>query len=308
MTKNPTPQTLRPRRGRSLEYRDSIWGYSFVMPMFLGFLVMTVAPIIATFVFSLTDRHMLIRDTSFIGLKNYADLLKDPIFRATVRQSLQFTLMLLPANVFISLLLASLLKQKFKGCGFFRTAVFTPVVISMTVWGVLWRYIFQTDNGLVNSLLKLVGIQGPQWLYNVDLAIPVSVFVTLVKGIGMNMVIFIAALQDVPEVYLEAAALDGASKPKQFFSITLPNIAPSVFLVLIMTTINSLRVFAQIKALTNGGPGTASYVMVYYIYQTAFVNYKFGLASAASVILFLIIVALTVMQWSLRKRWVFHED
>ena len=108
--------------------------------------------------------------------------------------------------------------------------------------------------------------------------------------------------------YLEAASLDGASKRRQFFSITLPCISPSIFLVLIMTTINSLKVFGQIKALTNGGPGTASYVMVYYIYQMGFTNYKFGYASAASVILFLMIVALTVLQWTLRKRWVYHED
>ncbi len=140
------------------------------------------------------------------------------------------------------------------------------------------------------------------------MAIPISVFVTLVKGLGMNMVIFIGAMLDVPEDYYEAAELDGANKFQQFFKITLPNIAPSIFLVLILTTIGSLKVFGQVKALTNGGPGTSSYVMVFYIYQMAFQSYKFGYASAASVILFLIIVALTILQWKMRKRWVFHED
>lgn len=308
MTTKQAPKQRWRKHRNSLEYHDSIWGYCFIMPIFLGFLIITIAPIITTFIFSLTDKNMLRPDMNFVGFKNYSDLLGDITFQATIRQTLQFTLLLLPANVIISLLLAALLKDKFKGCGFFRTAVFTPVVISVTVWGVLWRYIFQTDNGLVNSLLKMVGVQGPQWLFNTSLAIPVSVFVTLVKGIGMNMVIFIAALQDVPSEFLEAAALDGASKPRRFFSVTLPCISPSIFLVLILTTINSLRVFAQIKALTNGGPGTSSYVMVYYIYQMAFGNYKFGLASAASVILFLIIVLLTVLQWNMRKRWVYHED
>lgn len=308
MTTKPAQKRQQAKRRGTLEYRDSIWGYCFILPMFVGFLIITIAPIIATFVFSLTDKNMLRPTMTFVGFQNYTDLLNDPIFRATVRQTLQFTLLLLPANVTISLLLASLLKDRFKGCGFFRTAIFTPVVISVTVWGVLWRYIFQTDNGLVNSLLKMIGIQGPQWLFNTTLAIPVLVFVTLVKGIGMNMVIFIAALQDVPAEFKEAAALDGATKPRQFFSITLPCISPSIFLVLILTTINSLRAFAQIKALTNGGPGTSSYVMVYYIYQMAFGSYKFGLASAASVILFLIIVLLTILQWNMRKRWVYHED
>lgn len=306
MTKDKTKGSR--RRHRSLEYRDSIWGYTFIMPMFLGFLAITIAPVIATFVLSLTNKNMMSKTTDFIAFENYIKLFSDKTFRATLRQTLYFTALLLPLNIGLSLALASLLKDKFRGCGFFRTAVFTPVVISAVVWGLLWRYIFQTDNGLINNILKLLGIKGPAWLMNLKLAIPVSVFVTLVKGVGMNMMIFIGALLDVPPDYLEAASLDGASKRRQFFSITLPCISPSIFLVLIMTTINSLKVFGQIKALTNGGPGTASYVMVYYIYQMGFTNYKFGYASAASVILFLMIVALTVLQWTLRKRWVYHED
>lgn len=298
----------RKRRKLSLEYRDSIWGYCFILPMFLGFLIVTIAPVIATFVMSLTNKNMMSGTSDFIGLENYKTLFQDKTFRATLRQTLYFTALLLPLNICISLGLASLLKDNFRGCGFFRTAVFTPVVISAVVWGLLWRYIFQTDNGLINNILKMFGIQGPAWLMNLKLAIPVSVFVTLVKGIGMNMMIFIGALLDVPKDYLEAASLDGATKRRQFFSITLPCISPSIFLVLIMTTINSLKVFGQIKALTNGGPGTASYVMVFYIYQMGFKNYKFGYASAASVLLFLMIVALTLLQWTLRKRWVYHED
>lgn len=298
---------LRARRG-SLDRRDSFWGYGFIAPMFIGFLIITVAPVIATFVFSLTNKDMLSRTTDFVGLQNYVQLFQDKTFRATLWQTLQFTVMLIPSNLVLTLGLAWLLKDKFRGCGFFRTAVFTPVVTSVVVWGVLWKYIFQTDNGLINAVLRMMGITGPQWLMNLDLAIPVSVFVTLIKGLGMNMIIFIGAMLDVPEDYYEAASLDGASKRRQFFSITLPSIAPSIFLVLIMTTIGSLKVFGQIKALTNGGPGTSSYVMVYYIYQTAFQSYKFGYASAISVILFLMIVALTIVQWSFRKRWVYHED
>lgn len=300
--------TVLNRRRRSLEYRESIWGYTFIAPMLIGFLIITVAPVIATFVYSLTNKNMMSRTTDFIGLENYQKLFKDKTFRSTMLQTLEFTLLLIPSNLVLTLALATLLKDKFRGCGFFRTAVFTPVVTSVVVWGVLWRYIFQTDNGLVNAVLKMFGITGPQWLMNTDLAIPVSVFITLVKGLGMNMVMFIGAMLDVPQDYYEAASLDGASKWKQFFSITLPNIAPTIFLVLIMTTIGSLKVFGQIKALSNGGPGTSSYVMVFYIYEMAFKSYKFGYASAASVVLFLMIVALTIIQWKGRKKWVYHED
>ena len=300
--------TAKRHKGRSLDYRDNMWGYAFIMPMLVGFLIITVAPVITTFVYSLTDKNMMSRTTSFIGLQNFIDLFKDRTFRSTLWQTLEFTLLLIPSNLLLTLGLAALLKDKFKGCGFFRTAVFTPVVTSVVVWGVLWRYIFQTDNGLINSMLQIFGITGPQWLMNVKLAIPISVFVTLVKGLGMNMVIFIGAMLDVPPEYYEAAGLDGATKWQQFWKITIPNIAPSIFLVLIMTTIGSLKVFGQVKNLTNGGPGTASYVMVFYIYEMAFRSYKFGYASAISVVLFLMIVGLTILQWNTRKRWIHYED
>lgn len=299
---------VRSGRHTSLEYRDSKWGYLFIMPMLVGFIVITVLPILATFVYSITNKNMMSRTTDFIGLENYINLFRDKIFQNTMLQTLEFTLLLLPSNLVLTLGLAALLKDKFKGCGFFRTAVFTPVVTSVVVWGVLWKYIFQTENGLVNVLLRMIGIQGPQWLMNVKLAIPVAVFVTLVKGLGMNMIIFIGAMLDVPKDYYEASSLDGATRLKQFQHITLPCIAPSIFLVLILTTIGSLKVFGQIKALTEGGPGTSSYVMVYYIYQQAFGNYRFGYASAASVILFLMIVALTLFQWNTRKRWIHYEN
>lgn len=301
-------QTPRRRKSLSLEYRDSLWGYSFVMPMFIGFLIITVLPIIATFYFSLTDKNLMSRVTKFVGLDNYAELLEDEIFHSTVKQTIEFALILMPTNILLSMGLALLLKENFRGCGFFRTAVFTPVVISVVVWGVLWKYIFKTDNGLINDILKMMGIKGPQWLNNLKLSIPVTAFVTLIKGVGMNMVLFIGALLDVPKDYTEAASLDGANKWKQFVHITLPCIAPTIFLVMILTTINALKVFGQINVMTGGGPGTSSYVFVYYIYQLAFKYYRFGYASAVSVVLFLVIVALTLAQWSLRKKWVYHEE
>lgn len=296
------------KKHRSLDYRHSAAGYGFILPMLIGFLIITVAPVIATFVFSLTNKSLLSKNVDWVGFANFVKLFKDPKFKSTMLQTLEFTALLIPTNLILTLALAALLRDNFKGVGFFRTAVFTPVVISIVVWAVLWKYIFQTNNGLINSVLKMFDITGPKWLMNLKLSIPISVFVTLIKGLGMNMVIFIGAMKDVPDVYYEAASLDGAGKLKQFFSITLPNIAPSIFLVIIMTTIGSLKVFGQIKNLTNGGPGTSSYVMVYYIYQTAFVNLNFGYASAISVILFLMIVALTIAQWKLRKKWVYYEQ
>lgn len=288
--------------------KEQLWGYSFISPMLIGFIVISLLPIIATIVISLTNWAMLNNDVKFIGFENYMKLFNDPLFYMVAKNTFLFTLLLIPSNLVLTLGLASLLRDNFKGVGFFRTAVFTPVVTTVVVWGILWKYIFQTDNGLVNTLLSMINVQGPQWLYNANLAIPVAVFVTLVKGLGLNTVIFIGAMKDVPTMYYEASEIDGASKMRQFFSITLPSIAPSIFLVTIITMIGSLKVFAQIDTLTGGGPGTSSFVFVYYIYQQAFKYYNFGYASAISAVLFCLIVILTIIQWKLRKRWVYHEN
>jgi len=288
--------------------KDQLWGYSFISPMLIGFIVISLLPIIATIIISLTNWAMLNNQVNFIGFENYKKLFADPLFYKVAKNTILFTVLLIPSNLVLTLGLASLLKDNFKGVGFFRTAVFTPVVTTVVVWGILWKYIFQTDNGLVNTLLSMLNIKGPQWLYNAQLAIPVAVLVTLIKGLGLNTVIFIGAMKDVPAMYYEASEIDGASKLRQFFSITLPSIAPSIFLVTIITMIGSLKVFAQIDTLTEGGPGTSSFVFVYYIYQQAFKYYNFGYASAISAVLFGLIMILTIIQWKLRKRWVYHEN
>jgi multiple sugar transport system permease protein len=301
------PKNRNPRRRNPL-WKEQWFGLAFVAPMFIGYCVFVLFPVLSTFVISL-DQWSLISAPRFLGIKNYVKLFTaDPVFFTTAGNTFYFMALLLPTNLVMTLGLASLLKANFAGVGFFRTAVFTPVVTSVVVWGILWKYIFQTDNGILNVILQSFGVKGPQWLYNIHLAIPIVVIVTQIKGLGMNTVIFIAAMQDVPSMYYEAAELEGASRWKQFTSITLPLIAPAIFLVTILTVIGSLKVFGQIYAMTEGGPGTSSYVFVYYIYQQAFRYYQFGYASAISVILFTLILLLTVAQWKLRKRWVHHEN
>lgn len=285
---------------------EQFWAYAFVSPMLLGYLLFVLVPIAATMIISLTD-WSLIRTPNWVGLDNYRTLMSDTTFHATIVNTLYFTALLLPSNLVLCLALASLLKSNFPGVGFFRTAVFTPVVTSVVVWGIIWKYIFQTDNGIINVILKMFDIKGPQWLFTSALAIPIVAFVTLIKGLGMNMVILIGAMKDVPEMYYEAADLDGATKWKQFVHITMPMIAPSVFLVMIMTVIGSLKVFGQIYSLTGGGPGNSSYVFVYYIYQQAFMYFDFGYASSIATILFIVILILTLAQWDVRKRWIYHE-
>lgn len=292
----------------SLTRAEAKYGYAFIAPMLIGFIIFVLIPIIATFCLSFTN-YSLLSGMEFCGFSNYVKMLtKDATFTKSVVNTLYFTVLLVPTNFVLCLGLALLIQENIKGIGFFRTAIFTPYITSIVVWALIWKFMFQTENGFVNVFLRLLNIAGVNWLYNEKLAIPLVVFVTLTKGFGMNTIIFINALQDVPRIYYEAAELDGASAIQRFRRITLPMISPTVFLVLIITMIGSLKVFTQINVMTEGGPGTSSYVLVYYIYQKAFRLQQFGYASAISVILFIVIMILTLLQWKVRSNWVFYEN
>lgn len=290
-----------------LRRKETFWGYTMMTPMLVGYSLFVITPLLALVVMSLTD-YSLFGAPEFVGLDNYRQLFTDDaIFGKTVWNTTFFALLLVPFNTVLTLGLALLMYKSFKGVGIFRTILFTPYVTSMVAWAIVWRYMFQTDNGLINAVFGLFGLDPVNWLYRESAAIPIAVLVTLLKGLGMNTVIFISALKDVPEMYYEASKLDGASPWQRFKRITLPMITPSVFLVIVLTIIGCFKVFGQIYVMSKGGPGTSSYVFVYYIYQLAFKQYKFGYASAVSFILFLIILVLTAVQWFGRKRWVHYE-
>lgn len=284
------------------------YGLLFISPMALGYAVFLLGPIVAAFLMSFTNWSLL-TDLSFIGFGNYKRAFaEDPVFWQSVWNTFYFSAGLVPLNLALALALALLLKRGLPGIGFFRTAIFTPVVTSLVVWSIVFKYIFATDAGMLNQLLKLFGIQGPAWLYHLQLAMPVVIIVSVLKNVGLNMVIFLVALHDVPKMYYEAAELDGASRWVRFTRVTLPMISPSLFLALILTLIGSLKVFGQIYVMTGGGPGTSTYVLVFYIFQQAFRLYEFGYASAIAFILFFIVLLLTLAQWWMRKKWVFHEQ
>lgn len=291
----------------TLKQRNNLAGYAMIAPMSIGYLFFMIIPLVVMLYLSMTN-YSLLKKPSFIGLDNYVKLFTDdPTFLDTVWNTVRFTLLFVPLNMVICLALALLMYKNFKGVGFFRTILFTPYVTSMVAWAIVWKYLFQTDNGLINVVMGWFGIDPVNWLYSEKAAIPIAVVVTLLKGLGMNTVIFISALMDVPQMYYEAAQLDGASDWNQFKNITLPMISQSIFLALILTIIGCFKVFAQIYVMSKGGPATSSYVFVYYIYVTAFRYFKFGYASAISTVLFLIILILTTIQWVMKKKWVFYE-
>nr|WP_157279961.1 sugar ABC transporter permease [Paenibacillus swuensis] len=284
------------------------FAYLFISPMVIGYTLFLLFPIVTAFYMSFTNWSFT-TELAFVGLDNYKRALtSDPVFWKTVGNTLYFSAGLVPLNILLALSLALVLKRNLPGIGLFRTAIFTPVVTSIVVWAIVWKYIFATDGGLMNQLLQVFGFDPIPWMYTTSLVMPIVIVISVLKNVGLNMIIFLAALQDVPALYYEAAKIDGAGRVRTFFNVTLPLITPSVFLTTIITVIGSLKIFGQIYIMTGGGPGTSTYVLVYYIYQQAFKLFEFGYASAIAFILFFFILLLTILQWQMKKRWVHYEE
>jgi len=295
------------RRKGPLTREAQLTGWLFISPMVLGFTLLLLFPMGLALYMSFTDWPLL-GEHRFIGTDNYRHILSDSLFWKVLTNTVYFTVGLVPLNIVLALLLALLLSRSLRGIGLFRTAIFVPVMTSLIVWSIVWKYMFATDSGLINQLLMLFNVKGPAWLYDTDLAMPAVIVTSVLKNVGLNMVLFIAAIQQVPRSLYEAATLDGAGKTKSFFNVTLPMITPTVFLTVVMTVIGSLKVFGQIFVMTQGGPSNSTKVLVYYIWEKAFKLFELGYASALAFVLFFVVLVLTLVQWQLRKRWVFNES
>jgi multiple sugar transport system permease protein len=296
------------RRGISLMQRDSLWGYLFIAPQMIGFFLFVLGPLVAILVFSTQDRNLLSGNISFIGLQNFNYMLfQDPVFYKMLGNSLTFTAGLVPMNVALALMLAITLAPQFRGVNVFRAVFFAPVITSTVAWVIVWSFMLQGKSGFINQLLGVIGVQGPNWLFEGDSAMFAVIFVRVLKNVGLNMVIFLAAIQDLPRDHVEAAHVDGANRWQTIRHIILPFLAPSILLATIITIIGSLNVFDHILLMTGGGPSNATMVLAYYVYFNAFKNYDIGYGSAISVLIFSIALTLTVIQWSVRRRFVYNE-
>jgi multiple sugar transport system permease protein len=286
--------------------RDQVTGYLFIAPQLIGTIIFVLVPLGLVFWYSLHEWNVLADTFDFVGDDNYRKLADDPNLPGVLRATAYFSIGLVVLNMGLALGLAVLLNQKLRGTTFFRVLFFSPVVVSLVAWTIVWGFMLQ-DNGGINGVLDALGVQGPNWLRSEGTAMVSVVVVQVFKNLGLNMVLFLAALQGVPQELYEASTVDGAGRWTQFRRITIPLISPTILLTSIITVVGSLQVFAQIAVLTQGGPGTSTTVLVYYLYQQAFQFHAFGYGSTLSVLLFLIVLALTVVQWQMRKRWVFHE-
>lgn len=275
----------------------------FLTPSLIPLVLFTIGPMVASLGLSFL-RWDLLRAPQLIGLTNFANVLVDPDFQAAVGHTIFFIVGYLPLVYIGGLLLALALNQRLRGLAFFRAAYFLPVVTSWVVVALMWKWLLNPDSGMVNFALGLVGIKGPGWWTDPAWAMPSVIIASAWKDLGFVMVILLAGLQAIPEDYYEAASVDGANRWVRFRRITLPLLSPASFFVLVISLINSFQVFDQVWIMTNGGPAGASSVVVEQIVRHAFSYSQMGYASAMSWMLFVVILAVTAVQFRLQTRWV----
>jgi len=286
---------------------EAIWGYLFILPSFALVFIFVLYPVISGFYYSLTDWNM-ISEPSYVGIDNYTKILNDDLAITTIKNTIIYSGIGVPLGIIISLLLAMALNQKVRGITFYRSAYYLPVITSTVAISIVFRWIFNSDHGLLNQLLVQIGIDPVRWLLDPDIALYSLVGVTVWRGLGLNMIIYLAALQDVPKELYEAASLDGAGAIQKFLKITVPLITPALFFTSITGVIGSLQSFDLVYNMTEGGPGTSTYLVGYYIWQQAFSYLRMGYGAALAFVLFFVIFILTVIQWRARKAWVYGEE
>ncbi|MCC9079018.1 sugar ABC transporter permease [Litorilinea aerophila] len=290
---------------RTLKSREIFWFYLFALPGILGFLLFRIGPMLASLYLSLTNYSVLM-PTQFKGLDNYANMVRDELLWTSIWNTVYYAALAVPLEIVAALLIALLLNRKdIYGRSFLRSIFYMPSILPLVAVSILWIWILQPRFGLVNTFIGLFGIRGPNWLGNPTWAKPGLILLRLTT-IGVNMVIFLAALQGVPRSLYEAAELDGATKWKQFRHVTAPMISPAIFFTSIIGFINSFQVFTQAYVMTGGGPNDATLFYVLYLYRQAFEYFKMGYASAMAWLLFLVIIALTFIQFQLSSRWVYY--
>lgn len=291
---------LRPMKG------EKIWIWIFLAPTLFGLLFGTLGPVLGAIGISFTDWDVITPPT-FAGLDNYRTLLSDPTFTKALLNTLYYVGVMVPVSTVLSLFFAFLLNQKLRGVTWYRTAYFLPVVSSTVAVALVWSWIYAKDFGLLNFMLRQVGLEPVGWLSSTTWAMPAVIMMAVWGNLGAGIIIFLAGLQAIPESYYEAAAIDGANSVNKFFRITLPMITPSLFFYFIITMISAFQAFEAIYVMTRGGPVNSTTTMVYYIYRNGFRNFKMGYASSQAIVLFLVIMVLTLVYWRLQDRWVMYD-
>jgi len=301
------PDAQRIYRKRRKTYQPELWGLLFASPAILGFLIFTLGPMIYSFYMSLTD-FTGSNTPSFIGLQNYVRMFsgEDIYFYQALRVTIYYVLLSVPTGIVYSFLLAFLLNQNVKGKAIFRTVFYLPSIVPIVAISFIWLWLLNPDLGLANELLRAAGLPTSRWLFGERSVVPSLALINLWVA-GGTMVVFLAGLQDVPKSLYDAIEIDGGSGLDKLRHITIPLMTPVIFFNLIMGLITGFQIFSQAYVMTNGGPNNASLFYVFYLYREAFRFSRMGSASAIAWILFLIIMALTVLIFKTSRNWVYYE-
>jgi multiple sugar transport system permease protein len=297
------------RKWSTQRRREVAWAYAFLTPAFFFLIVLLLFPILFAFWISLRDWSLIPRPYPFVGLGNYVEAFKDPLTIKSIKNTFIYTIGAVPVSMVISLALALVMNlETLPFRTLFRTAYFIPVITSWVAVSFVWIWMFEPRWGLVNTFLAWFGIHGIKWLASPKWALPAVIIVSIWKGLGYNMVIFLAGLQTIPRELLEAAKIDGASRWQSFWSVTLPLLNPTIVFITVTAVIGSLQVFTPAVIMTSGfggeagGPINSTRVMVYHIYSMAFRANRLGYGAALAFILFAIVLVVTIIQLRVTQR------
>lgn len=290
-----------------MRQKDGKWFYLFISPWLIGFIGLTLGPILFSIYMSFTNWD-LFQSPTFIGLDNYKTLLTDdPLFWKSVGNTFFYALISIPLGMAISLWISYYLNKKIKGITFFRILFYLPSVVPVVASSLLFVHLLAPTEGLINKTLSIFGIQGPAWLLDPNWVKPALILMSL-WGVGGGVVLLLAGMKGIPQELYEAAAIDGAKSAQSFFHITFPMLTPVIFFNLVTGIIGALQTFAQVFIVTSGGPDNASQMVVPYLFQNAFQFYKMGYASAIAWVLFIMIMALTLLVFRSSALWVHYEE
>ncbi len=293
-------------RGRNMTRREALECYLFISPVCIGLLVFTLGPILASLYFSFTE-YNIIRAPKWVGLGKFHDLIQDELFWQSLKVTSLYVVMHLPISLVLALGIALLMNQKVRGIIFFRTVYYLPSVVSGVAVALLWMWIFNPEFGILNTLLALVNIQGPAWLFDEHWSLPAIALMSL-WGVGGSMLIYLAGLQGIPSELYEAAEIDGASRWRRFWFITLPLLSTVILFNLVMGLIASFQEFTPAYVMTSGGPNFSTLFYNYYLYENAFEYLYMGYASAMAWVLLVIVLILTLLVFKSSPMWVFYQE
>ncbi len=286
---------------------EKLTPYLFISPWLIGFFAFTAGPLALSLVMSFYD-WPVIGESTFVGLGNYIRMFtQDPQFWNSLGLTLKFAVIFVPLNMIIALVLAMLIATNVKGSNLFRVIFYIPSVVSGVAVAIIWGWILDSNNGILNYILSLVGIDGPLWLQDPKWAI-VAIVIASAWGVGNMMLIFYTDIKSIPSSYYEAAVIDGATPLQQFFKITIPIITPTILFNLVTSTISALQQLTLVILLTGGGPMKSTYFYGLFVYENAFKHHRLGYASANAWVMFFIILGMTAVIFKSSSAWVFYEN